>query len=61
MKGMPDSVVLGTIGHAKRRAVKRQIAARKGGRGRYDDLTLRDYIGGTILLIAVILVGAVIL
>lgn len=59
MKGMPDSVVLGTIGHAKRRAAKRRVAARRGHK--YADLTLRDYIGGTILLLITLMAGAVFL
>lgn len=60
MRGMPDSVVLGTIAHAKRRAVKRQIAARRAG-SKYADLTLRDYIGGTILLLITVMAAAVFL
>ena len=60
MKGMPDSVVLGTIGHAKRRAVKNRIAGRKAA-ARYRDLTFRDYVGGTILLLLTLTLGAIIL
>ena len=62
MKGLPDSVIVGTITNAKRRAVKRNIAARRAaGRHKHDDLTLRDYVGGTILLVGVILIGTILL
>jgi hypothetical protein len=51
MKGLPDSVIVGTITNARRRAVQRDIAARRAGaRRNYEDLTFRDYVGGTILL-----------
>ena len=33
MKFMPDSAVIGTIGHARRRAAKRKARGRKGGSG----------------------------
>lgn len=63
MRGLPDSVILGTIGHAKRRAVKHEIAGRRAGSKyqKYADLTPRDYVGGMILLLIVIIAGAVIL
>ena len=58
MKGLPDSVILGTIGNAKRRAVKRRIAARRAGAtaDRYADLTFMHYVGGAVLMFAAMVV-----
>jgi hypothetical protein len=54
MKGLPDSVVVGTITNARRRAVQRQIAARRAGSvaDRYANLTFMHYVGGTALMLA---------
>lgn len=52
MKGLPDSVIVGTITNARRRAVKRRIAARRAGAtaDRYADLTFMHYVGGAVLM-----------
>lgn len=61
MRFMPDSAVLGTIGHAKRRAAKRKARARKGSgqvrRGQVRrPMTGKDLLGGLTLMFVFILV-----
>lgn len=61
MRFMPDSAVLGTIGHAKRRAAKRKararrIAARRAARGVQP--TAKHYMIATALFFGGLLVIA---
>jgi hypothetical protein len=53
MKFLPDSAVVGTIGHARRRAVK---SRRRKGRGKASgELTAGNILGGIMLMFIVML------
>jgi hypothetical protein len=54
MRFMPDSAVLGTIGHAKRRAAK----ARRRGHGGYDFTDVIPTLAGGIGLMAMLVAVA---
>jgi hypothetical protein len=62
MRFMPDSAVLGTIGHAKRRAAKRKAAARRAAARsrRMGAITPRDLVGGLILMFVTLTVLALV-
>lgn len=55
MKGLPDSAVVGTIGHARRRAAKSRAKARKGRKAQ-GPISAGDFIGGISLMFVVMLV-----
>jgi|AntAceMinimDraft_5_1070358.scaffolds.fasta_scaffold16442_4 hypothetical protein len=54
MRFMPDSAILGTIGHAKRRSAKSKARARRASRNQRP-LTGVDIIGGIALMFGFIL------
>ena len=60
MRYMPDSAVLGTIGHGKRRAAKRRARVRREAARarRQGPITGKDIVGGIVLMIVTLSVLA---
>lgn len=62
MRFMPDSAVLGTIGHAKRRnAIARKRSARRNAGIANMQLGVRDYVGGIAMMFGFIVLVALFL
>ena len=61
MKGLPDSVVVGTITNAKRRAVQRQIAGRRANARIADNVAPIHYVMAVFVLLGYVLIGAAVL
>lgn len=55
MKGLPDSAIVGTIGHARRRAAKSRAKSRKSRKGS-QGFTAGELIGGISLMLGFMLI-----
>lgn len=62
MRFMPDSAVVGTFGHARRRnAIARKRSARRNARIANQKWTAKDYVGGIAIMFGFIVLVALFL